>query len=163
MTIPPWVVDLESFTQWVDSPEFPSHAADLVLRRDRLDGPEPGTAFTHNVAKLWIGMALTSDRARLATWAPSSPTGCACGMPTRAYQPNRMDCSSPRTRPRPDGSGFARARTSSRSRGRRTWSWRSSATPRSQKDREALRDAYYKAGVDRVLDRGRATGDQPSH
>ena len=44
-TIPAWVVDLESFTRWVDSPEFPSHGRISFIRRDHLGGPEHGTAL----------------------------------------------------------------------------------------------------------------------
>jgi len=58
ITVPGSVVDLESFSLWVDSPEFPDTGRISFIRGDVIVEKCMEQLYTHNIIKLWIGTAL---------------------------------------------------------------------------------------------------------
>jgi Uma2 family endonuclease len=60
VTVPGEVVDLSSFSRWVDSAEFPEHGRISFIRGTVRVETEMEQPFTHNVVKLWIGIVLAT-------------------------------------------------------------------------------------------------------
>ena len=58
ITVPAWVVDLPSFTRWVDSPDFPDTGRCEYIRGNVWMDLSMEPPFVHNVVKLWITMVL---------------------------------------------------------------------------------------------------------
>jgi Uma2 family endonuclease len=60
VTLPDWVVDLESFSKWVDSPGFPDWGRYCYFRGNVWIDTSMEQPFVHNVVKLWISMVLAT-------------------------------------------------------------------------------------------------------
>jgi Uma2 family endonuclease len=60
VTVPAWVVDLPSFSRWVDSPEFPETGRYAYIRGNVWMDVSMEQPFVHNEVKLWISMALAA-------------------------------------------------------------------------------------------------------
>jgi Uma2 family endonuclease len=60
VTIPASVVDLDSFTQWVDSPEFPESGRYAFIHGNIWMDSSMEQPFVHNEVKLWISMVLAA-------------------------------------------------------------------------------------------------------
>jgi Uma2 family endonuclease len=56
--VPAWVIDLDSFSKWIDSPGFPDWGRYCYLRGDVWIDTSMEQPFVHNVVKLWISMVL---------------------------------------------------------------------------------------------------------
>jgi Uma2 family endonuclease len=144
--IPPWVVDLDSFSRWADSPEFPTFGRFSYLNDAIWADLSPEDPFTHNVAKLWISMALTmiaqsrdlgtffadrvrlrNDEARLST----EPDGVL--ISSHSSQAGRIRFL--------DGSNYFTFY------GTPDMVLEVVSDSSERQDRESLREAYYKAGV----------------
>lgn len=74
VTVPAWVVDLSSFTRWVDSADFPDAGRICYIRgtvwMDLSTDLSMEQPFVHNQVKLWIGLALAliAREAKLGTY-----------------------------------------------------------------------------------------------
>jgi len=60
ITVPGTVVDLESFSEWVDSPEFPERGRISYIHGNVVVDTSMEQPYTHSVVKLWIAMALAT-------------------------------------------------------------------------------------------------------
>jgi Uma2 family endonuclease len=60
VTIPAYVVDLTSFTQWVDSPDFPESGQYAYMHGKVWMDVSMEQPFVHNQVKLWITVVLAS-------------------------------------------------------------------------------------------------------
>src|SRR5262245_31152867 len=60
VTVPDWVVDLETFSKWVDSPAFPEWGRYSYIRGKVWIDTSMEQPFVHNVAKVWITMVLAT-------------------------------------------------------------------------------------------------------
>jgi Uma2 family endonuclease len=60
VTVPDWVVDLESFSKWVDSPGFPEWGRYCYIRGNVWIDTSMEQPFVHNEVKLWIGIVIAS-------------------------------------------------------------------------------------------------------
>ncbi len=60
VTVPGWIDDLDSFSQWVDSPDFPDSGRFCFINGRVWADMSMEQPFVHNEVKLWIGMALAS-------------------------------------------------------------------------------------------------------
>ena len=58
VTVPAWVVDLPSFSRWVDSHDFPQTGRCEYIRGNVWMDLSMEQPFVHNVVKLWITMVL---------------------------------------------------------------------------------------------------------
>jgi Uma2 family endonuclease len=146
VAVPSWVVDLDSFSRWVESAEFPVRGRYSYFSGAVWADAEPEHPFTHNVAKLWIGMALTliaqardlgtffADRIRVrndGAGLSTEPDGLL--VSSHSSQAGRI-----RFR---EGSNFFTFE------GTPDMVLEVVSDASERKDREALRDAYYRAGV----------------
>ena len=59
-TVPGWVEDLASFSQWVDSEEFPESGRICFIKGRVWVDTSMEQPFLHNVVKLWISMILAT-------------------------------------------------------------------------------------------------------
>ena len=144
--VPAWVTDLDSFGRWVDSPEYPARGRFSFLGGAVWADAGTEDPLTHDAAKLWIGMALTliardrdlgtyfADRVRLRNdeaGLSTEPDGVL--ISSHSSQAGRI-----RFR---EGAGYFQFE------GTPDMVLEVVSDASEHKDREALREAYYKAGV----------------
>jgi Uma2 family endonuclease len=147
-TVPNWVTDLNSFDRWVDAPEFPSRGRFSFFRGAVWADTGPEDALTHDCAKLWVGMALGmvtksrdlgnyfGDRVRLRNedvGFSTEPDGLM--ISSHSSQAGRIRY--------PDESTAASYTFA----GAPDMVLEVVSDASEKKDREILRDAYYRAGV----------------
>jgi len=60
VTVPDWVVDLESFSKWIDSPGFPEWGRYCYFGSKVWIDTSMEQPFVHNEVKLWISIVLAT-------------------------------------------------------------------------------------------------------
>jgi Uma2 family endonuclease len=149
VTVPDWVVDLESFSKWIDSPAFPDWGRYCYLGGKVWIDTSMEQPFVHNEVKLWISMVL-------ATLAREANLGRFFGDKMRLRNDDAdLSCE-------PDGlfvsyeameSGRVRLVPGTVSEyrefeGSPEMTLEVVSDSSEEKDRRDLRDRYYRAGVD---------------
>ena len=159
-SVPASVVDLDSFTRWVDSPDYPPTGRYSFVRGAAWADTLPEDPVTHDAAKLWIGMALTliarerdlgsyfADRVRLRNedaGLSTEPDGVM--ISSHSSQAGRIRFH--------EGADYFLFE------GTPDLVLEVVSDASERKDRESLREAYYRAGVTEywIVD---ARGDSPA-
>ena len=146
--VPAGVTDLASFDRWVDSPDFPSRGRFSFLRGAVWADVSTEDALTHDCARLWVGLALGmitrnldlgnyfGDRVRLRNEEvgfSTEPDGLM--ISSHSSQAGRIRY--------PDETSAASYTFA----GAPDMLLEVVSDASEKKDREILRDAYYRAGV----------------